>query len=71
MNDYYIEKISQERIKTLHHEANEYCLVLQAYPNKRLWFLKPHRLWQRLAAKHNQILAPWFARDSKPGGENV
>jgi hypothetical protein len=67
MNDYRTELLNQDRLKTLHHEADQYHLLQQTRPQKTRGFSRFQIFQQLMAFWRTKKLQ---ARDSR-GGENV
>ncbi len=67
MNDYSSELLNQDRLKTLHHEADEYRLLQNARPQKTFRISRLNPFQQLMAFWRSRKLQ---ARDSR-GGENV
>jgi DNA polymerase III delta subunit len=67
MNDYRTELLNQDRLKTLHSEADQYRLLQQTRPQKTRGFSR-FQIFQQLAAFWRSRKLQ--ARDSR-GGENV
>ena len=70
MNDYRTELLNQDRLKTLHHEADQYRLLQNARPQK-IALLSRFQIFKQLAAFwRSRTFQTRLAQDSK-GGEHV
>jgi hypothetical protein len=67
LNDYHNELLPRDKLKNLHHEADQYRLLQNARPQKTRGFSR-FQIFQQLMAFWRS--KKFQARDSR-GGENV